>query len=263
MKRLDTLPLSNRLLKETYRILLHGARGEHKQPGEFRTSQNWIGVSNLQNAAFIPPHPENVPKLMGDLELFWHNSDIAVPHLIRIALSHYQFEIIHPFLDGNGRIGRLLIPLYLVCYGLLNKPSLYLSAFFEQNRAAYYDALSRARTGDLVHWVRFFLTGVTETAINGREVFHKILDLRARVEEQIRSLGKRAANASAVIMHLYRNPIATPADMAQVAGISQPTAYALIKELVRLGILEEQTGQNWGRMYAFSEYLQLVSGSSA
>ena len=255
---LATLPLSNRLLRETHRILLRGARGEHKQPGEFRVSQNWIGGSNLQNAAFIPPHPENVPALMGDLELFWHNDSITVPHLIRIALSHYQFETIHPFLDGNGRIGRLLIPLYLVCYGQLVKPSLYLSAFFERNRAAYYDALTRARTGDLVHWVRFFLTGVAETAGKGSEVFHKILKLREEIEKRIRSLGGRAAKASAVVEFLYRRPLATPADMAQAAGISSPTAYKLVKDLVHLGILEEQTGQNWGRIYAFSEYLQIL-----
>ena len=260
VERLADLPLSNRLLRETHRILLRGARGEHKQPGEFRTSQNWIGGSNLQNAVFIPPHPENVPELMGDLEKFWHNDAIAVPHLIRIALSHYQFETIHPFLDGNGRIGRLLIPLYLVGHGLLSKPSLYLSAFFEHNRAAYYAALMRARTGDLVHWIRFFLTGVVETADKGREVFHKILDLRTETEDKIRSLGKRAANAGAVVDYLYRRPFATPADMAQAAGISPPTAYALIKDLTRLGILEEQTGQNWGRMYAFTEYLQLLEG---
>ena len=158
---LKTLPLSNRLLKKTHAVLLQGVRGEHKQPGEFRNSQNWIGGSSLTDATFIPPHQDGVAELMGDLEKFWHNDEVAVPHLIRIAISHYQFETIHPFLDGNGRIGRLLIPLYLVSHGLLAKPFLYLSDFFERNRASYYDALMRADSGEEAHlldWCQYVLS---------------------------------------------------------------------------------------------------------
>jgi len=255
---LNSLPLSNRLLKKTHEILMRGVRGEHKQPGEFRVSQNWIGGSNLMDAVFIPPHPDGVPELMGDLEKFWHNEAITVPHLVRLAISHYQFETIHPFLDGNGRIGRLLIPLYLVNYGLLAKPSLYLSDFFERNRTSYYDALMRVRvSNDLIHWVRFFLTGVGGTATKGREVFRQILTLRTEVEHAVLGLGKRAINARQALNLLYRKPVVSAMDVEQALSVSSPTANALIRDLERLGILREITGQQRGRAYAFDRYLRL------
>lgn len=255
---LKTLPLSNRLLKQTHATLMRGVRGEHKQPGKFRISQNWIGGSNLTDAAFIPPHHENVPELMGDLEKFWHNEEIIVPHLVRAAISHYQFETIHPFLDGNGRIGRLLIPLYLISHGLLAKPSLYLSDFFERNRASYYDALMRVRTGnDLIHWIRFFLNGVAQTATKGRDVFRQILALRTEVEQAVLGLGKRAHTARLALNLFYRKPIINAADVEQALSITTPTANALIKALVELGILVEITGQQRWRSYAFERYLSL------
>lgn len=255
---LKNLPLSNRLLRQTHAILLRGARGEHKQPGEFRISQDWIGGSSLADAAFIPPHHEGVPELMGDLEKFWHNESIAVPHLIRLAISHYQFETIHPFLDGNGRIGRLLVPLYLVSHGVLAKPSLYLSDFFERNRGSYYDALTRVRvSGDLIHWVRFFLQGVAETSAKGRDTFGKILALRTDVEQRILTLGKRVPNARAALNLLYRRPFVSAGDLEQALGVSAPTAQALIKDLIRLGILTEITGQMRGRLYEFQPYFDL------
>ena len=258
---LHSLPLSNRLLRQTHTILMRGVRGQHKQPGEFRISQNWIGGSSLADAAFIPPHHDNVPELMGDLEKFWHNEAITLPHLIRVAISHYQFETIHPFLDGNGRIGRLLIPLYLVSNGLLAKPSLYLSDFFERNRGSYYDALTRVRTsGDLIHWVRFFLQGVAETSIKGRETFREILALRTEVEQRILSLGKRAPNAHTALNLLYSRPIIAAANLEQALGVSTPTAQALIKDLVRLDILSEITGQKRARLYSFKSYLDLFLG---
>jgi Fic family protein len=244
--KLPNLPLTNRLLKQTHSILLRGVRGKHKQPGEFRTSQNWIGGSSLTDAVFIPPHPDGVPELMSDLELFWHNDQIAVPHLVRLAITHYQFETIHPFLDGNGRIGRLLVPLYLVSNGLLAKPSLYLSDFFERNRASYYDALMRVRTSnDLIHWVRFFLSGVGETASKGRDTFQKILALRTEVEQSILVLGKRTPNAKRLL------------NFRKALDVSQPTGDKLIQDFEKLGILKEITGQSRWRMYAFERYLSL------
>lgn len=255
---LDRLPLSNRLLRQAHAMLMRGVRGEHKQPGEFRSSQNWIGGSSLADAAFVPPHPDGVQALMGDLESFWHNEQITVPHLVRIAISHYQFETIHPFCDGNGRIGRLLIPLYLISHGLLAKPSLYLSDFFERNRASYYDALTRVRvSNDLIHWVRFFLRGVAETATKGRQVFQQILALRTEVETALLGMGKRAPNAKLLLNLLYRQPVVSAGDVEKALGVSTPTANKLISEFERLGVLVEVTGQARGRVYEFQRYLNL------
>lgn len=258
---LKTLPLSNRLLRKAHATLLSGVRGEHKLPGEFRTSQNWIGGSGLADAAFIPPHHEGVPELMGDLERFWHDEAITVPHLVRAAISHYQFETIHPFLDGNGRIGRLFIPLYLVSNDLLAKPSLYLSDFFERNRASYYDALMRVRVAnDLTHWVRFFLHGVAETATKGRDVFRKILDIRTDAEQRIATLGRRSPNARKALDALYRRPVMAAGELEREIGVSKPTAHALVNDLERLGLLKEMTGQMRDRLYVFEAYLTLFVG---
>ncbi|MBP1152710.1 Fic family protein [Methylocaldum sp. RMAD-M] len=255
---LNSLPLSNRLLKQTHAILMRGVRGEHRQPGEFRTSQNWIGGSSLADATFVPPHHESVPELMSDLEKFWHNEYIVVPHLIRAAISHYQFETVHPFLDGNGRIGRLLIPLYLISHGLLSKPSLYLSDFFERNRASYYDALMRVRSSnDLIHWVRFFLSGVAQTATKGRDTFQQILALRNQVEQQLLQLGKRTPNARQALNVLYRKPMVTAAYLEQELRLSHPTVNALLRDFIRLGVLREVTGAARNRLYVFEPYLEL------
>lgn len=255
---LETLPLSNRLLKRTHEILMQGVRGEQKTPGDFRTSQNWIGGSGLKDAAFVPPHPDGVPALMSDLELFWHNENINVPELVRIALSHYQFETIHPFLDGNGRIGRLLITLYLVNKGLLRKPSLYLSDFFERNRGSYYDALTRVRaSNDLSHWVRFFLSAVVETATKGKATFEGILDLRREMDALILTMGRRAENAQAVLDSLYKRPAITVVETAALLGVSHTAANNLIKQLESLGVVRELTGYQRNRIYLFERYLNL------
>jgi Fic family protein len=256
--KLKTMPLSNRLLKETHAILMQGVRGEKKYPGEFRISQNWIGGGSLNDAAFIPPHHDNVQELMGDLELFWHNEEITVPHLIRIAISHYQFETIHPFLDSNGRIGRLLIPLYLIDHGLLAKPSLYLSSYFERNRASYYDALMQVRVGnDLIHWIRFFLNGIKETATKCRDVFRKILALRTETEQQIQTLGGRASNVRAALDVLYRRPVIAASDLKEVLALSPSTIHMIIKKMIQLGIIKEITGRLRDRIYVFKQYYNL------
>lgn len=255
---LKQLPLSIRVLKQTHAVLMQGVRGDHKMPGEFRTSQNWIGGSNLNNAVFVPPHPQEVPELMGDLEKFWHNEQVQVPDLIRIALSHYQFETIHPFLDGNGRIGRLLITLYLVDKGLLHKPALYLSDFFERNRGAYYDALTLVRSSnDLLHWLRFFLTAVVETATSSKNTFMAIMALRHKVEHQILTLGKRAENAKKLLLHLYQRPMVSIGEVAQMLGLTHQSATALVKQLESLNILVESTGYGRNRLYLFKRYFDL------
>jgi Fic family protein len=260
IEQLDQLPLSNRLLKRTHEILMQGVRGENKTPGSFRVTQNWIGGSSLKDASFVPPQQNSVPDLMGDLELFWHNDQINVPHLIRIALSHYQFETIHPFLDGNGRIGRLLITLYLVNKGLLRKPSLYLSDFFERNRGSYYDALTRVReSNDLLHWVRFFLEAVIETANKGKETFQGILTLRQEMDTLVFGYGKRAANAQILLKRLYSRPAIKANDAAELLGVSHQSASALLKKLVSDGVLHEVTGYQRNRIFFFDRYLELFS----
>jgi Fic family protein len=257
--QLKYLPVSTRLLKEIHKILLTGTRGEMKLPGEYRTSQNWIGGTSVKDALFIPPHCEEIGGLMGDLENFLHNEQINVPSLIRIALAHYQFETIHPFLDGNGRIGRLLIPLYLVSEKLLAKPTLYLSAYFEKHKPLYYDNLTLARTSNnILRWVKFFLTAVIETSNNGIETFQQILRLRDTIEgEKILSLGKKIPKAKEFVNLLYTSPAVSAATVAEKIDVSIPTANALIQDFVKLEILKELTGGKRNRLFFFDEYIKL------
>jgi len=255
---LEKLPLSNRLLRNTHRILLEGVRGEGKLPGEFRKSQNWLGGSGPSDAMFVPPHHTEVQELMSDLEKFLHNGNIQVPHLIRIAIAHYQFETIHPFLDGNGRIGRLLITLYLVSKGLLKKPTLYLSAYIEKHKSAYYDTLNRVReTNDLGHWVRFLLTAIRDTGQKGTQTFQAILDLRKEVESKTLSLGKRAKNAQILLNHLYRKPLVTPGEVAEMLNVTHQTASSLIRDFEKLNILKRWEKMGRSQLYTFGRYLDL------
>jgi Fic family protein len=258
IEELDTLPLSNRLLRHTHEVLMQGVRGETKTPGEFRCSQNWIGGTSLKDAVFIPPHHDEIAELMGDLEKFWHNESTAVPDLIRVAISHYQFETIHPFLDGNGRIGRLLITLYLVNKGLLSKPCLYLSAYLEKNKGAYYDALTTVRSShNMIHWIKFFLVAISETSEKGKITFQNILALRQKVDTFTMSLGGRAPNAKALFNNLYKRPIIDANGAATLLGVTHQTASALIRDLVEAGFLNEMTGYQRNRRYLFFPYFRL------
>lgn len=258
--RLGELPFSGRLAREAHKTLMQGVRGEKKQPGEFRRSQNWIGGASINDAAFIPPTHESVPELMGDLERFVHDERRHFPELLKIALVHYQFETIHPFLDGNGRVGRLLITLYLVSKGILKKPVLYLSDFFERNRSLYYDNLMRVREkDDLLQWFKFFLVGVIETAQNGIKTFDGILQLQKDIEVKIQTLGPRSAKAQAIMARLYQDPVIDAAMVAKAAGVSPASAYKLLRDFERLGILKEVTGGKRGKLYMFLAYIRLFA----
>lgn len=256
---LETLPLSSRLLCQTHGFLLQGVRGKQKLPGEFRSSQNWLGGATLRDAVFVPPHHHQVPSLMSDLEQFLHNENIATPYLIRAGIAHYQFETIHPYLDGNGRLGRLFITLYLVSYGLLSKPSLYLSDFINRNKGLYYDNLTRVREkNDLNQWLRFFLVGVRETAEDATDTFQKILALKSEIEtERLPQLGKRMPLGIQLMRELYKKPVTNVQQTAQLLNITITTANRLITEFHKLGILHEKTGYQRNRMFVFRAYIQL------
>lgn len=256
---LQSIPLSNRLIRNTHKILLSGSRGEHKNPGEFRRSQNWIGGASLADAVFIPPAHHELQDLLTDFEQFLNNTAIKIPHLIRIAVAHYQFETIHPFLDGNGRIGRLLITLYLVSSGILDRPLLYLSEFFEKNKSLYYDNLTRVRMkNDLGQWLKFFLTGVIQTSENASTTLKKIIDMKSELEkEKIMQMGKRSKQALELLYYLFQKPVVNVKDVQKATGLSPRSANELVQVFVENGILLETTGYQRNRVFTFDEYIRL------
>lgn len=258
VEMLNKIPFSSRLIKQTHKALLQGVRGKYKHPGTFRTSQNWIGGASINDAKFIPPVHTSINELMGDLENFVHNDDIYFPDLLKIGISHYQFETIHPFLDGNGRVGRLLITLYLVDKGILKKPILYLSDFFERNKSLYYDNLMRVRShNDIKQWLKFFLVGIIETAKNGVNTFDEILKLKSNTETGIQTLGLKVNNAQKIVHYLFRHPMIEVNKVIEIAEVSKRTAYNLISDLEKLSILKEITGGKRGKLYVFDAYLKL------
>lgn len=256
---LKNLPISSRLIRQTHRLLLNSVRGEHKQPGEFRSSQNWIGGKSIADAKFIPPTHQLVPELMGDLERFLNNDQLPIPSLLKIAIAHYQFETIHPFLDGNGRIGRLLITLFLVKEGLLEKPLLYLSDFFENPKDLYYDNLNGIRTqNDILQWLKYFLVGIEQTSTHAVKTLSAILQLKDNLENYVREkYGRKSTNAIILLNALYRNPFVRIEQVKTICDLSYKAANDLVKQLCEKSILVETTGQNRNRLFAFAPYLAL------
>jgi Fic family protein len=253
-------PLSLRLIREIHEILLAKGRGSDKQPGEFRRSQNWIGGSRPGNAVFVPPPPELVMDCMGALELFLHEERPDIPLLIKAGLVHVQFETIHPFLDGNGRLGRLLITFLLCAANAIREPILYLSLYFKTHRAAYYDLLDRVRTkGDWEAWLDFFLTGVRETADQAAAAARRIVALFDEHRRQIETLGRPAASVLRVFQHMQRNPIVSIPATAQKIGLSAPTVAKSLEHMRRLGILREITGRPRHRLFVYDAYLAILN----
>jgi Fic family protein len=262
LARLGELPVSVRLIREIHEHLLEGVRGHHLTPGELRTSQNWIGPSGctLNEATFVPPPPELVPEALGALEKFLH-AESGLPILIRIGLAHAQFETIHPFLDGNGRIGRLLITFLLMEGGVLHKPVLYLSYFLKQHRSRYYELLQGIRDqGAWEEWLAFFLTGVSEVSAQATETARQIIQLRERDRNVVTAtLGRGAGNGHRVLEHLFERPILSVNEIRDLLGVTYQAANQLVDRLVEAGILEEITGQVRNRRFRYAGYINLFA----
>lgn len=253
-------PLCLRLIREMHEILLSQGRGSTKQPGVFRTSQNWIGGTRPGNASFVPPPWENIADLLSNLESFWNTENGSVPTLIKAGLAHYQFETIHPFLDGNGRLGRLLITFILCVDGIMSKPLLYLSLYFKINRQSYYDHLQHTREkGDLEEWLKFFLKGVIYTAEQAVKTIQQTLELLEKDRQRIHGIGKAAA--SALIIHdlIKKTPITDGNKIVSMSGLSLPTVNSSIKHLIELGIVTELTGRARNKIYKYTKYLDILS----
>lgn len=257
IKQLEKLPLSMRLLNETHKFLLKGVRGQEKLPGEIRTSQNYIG-ENIKTAYFIPPHPETLSDLLSDLEKFWHNENILVPRLIKVALTHYQFETIHPFCDGNGRLGRLLITLQLINYKILRKPILYISDYLEKNKGLYYDSLTIVRqTHNIEQWITFFLTGIINSSRKGTETFEKIITLRMRYEDIIRTFGRQTPLGQRLLLYLFSRPVVDIPIISREFSIAYNTASSIVKKMVKAGMLDPVKINPKRNFFVLTEYFNL------
>ena len=260
IRRLHELPLCNRLLKETHAILMEGVRGQEKNPGEFRCSQNWIGGkgSTLRNAKYIPPSPDDMTEAMSDLEKYI-NADDRLDGLIRAALIHYQFETIHPFLDGNGRIGRLLITLFLMEKKILTTPALYISYFLKKNRVEYYDRMTEVRSkGNYEQWVKFFLQALAESAKDAIAAIDELTALHDKNVDLVAGMGRASKNAMLVFRYLEANPIIEIGKTAEALGITFGTASHVVERLSSAGILEQTTTGRRNRTFAYKDYLAIL-----
>ena len=251
-------PVCTRLIRELHKILMQGVRGEHKTPGEFRTSQNWIGGSMPSNAVYVPPPHTEIAECLTDFEKFINNEEIDTPDLIKIAILHYQFESIHPFLDGNGRIGRLLIPLYIQSKGMLDKSCLYISDYIERNKDTYYDMLTRVRThNDMIEWIKFFLEAVIETSKTAKEKFRNVVELTMQMDKIIVNLPVKSDNVKKVIDVLYNEPVINRKKLCDITKIKEGTIKNIIKCLLENNIIVETTGYSRNQIFTFQKYTDL------
>jgi Fic family protein len=257
------LPLSGRVVREAHAVLMRGSRGSNRQPGEFRRVQNWVGGTSPATARFVPPPAQHVPDAMRDLERFMNDEPDPTPVLVKAALSHAQFETIHPFLDGNGRLGRLLVTLLLIADQVLRAPLLYLSLYLKRHRDAYYDHLQRTRTeGDWESWLRFFLDGVIDVATSTTKTTADLVALVERDRQRTQQLGRASSTAVRVHDRLVREVVGRPADIAQALGLSEPPVYQALSRLEELGIVREITGRRRGRVYAYDQYLAVLNADT-
>ena len=262
MNRLKELPMSLRLIKEIHRILLEETRGAHRNPGEFRKSQNWIGPpgASLNEAIFVPPPPEAVLSTMGGLETFFHSKKDNIPPLIKIALIHSQFETIHPFLDGNGRIGRLLITFYLFWQGILSKPLLYLSFFLKKNRSEYYDLLMKVRLkGAWEDWIKFFLKGISETSGEAANTAREVIQLKEETITKLYNNSILSVYGVKLIDLLFESPLISVKEVYGKLNISKETANELVKKFEKVGIIKEITGKERYKKYSFKKYIEIIA----
>ena len=254
----EGFPVCTRLIREIHEILMQGVRGEHKTPGEFRISQNWIGGSMPSTAVYVPPPHTEIAECLSDFEKFINNEEIDTPDLVKIAILHYQFESIHPFLDGNGRIGRLLIPLYIQSKGMLEKSCLYISDYIERNKDTYYDMLTRVRThNDMIGWIKFFLEAVIETPKTAKEKFRKVVELTVEMDKIIVNLSVKSDNAKKVINVLYNEPIINRKKLCNITKIKEGTIKNIINCLLENDIIVETTGYSRNQIFTFQKYTDL------
>lgn len=254
----EGFPVCTRLIREIHEILMQGVRGEHKTPGEFRISQNWIGGSMPSTAVYVPPPHTEIAECLSDFEKFINNEEIDTPDLVKIAILHYQFESIHPFLDGNGKIGRLLIPLYIQSKGMLEKSCLYISDYIERNKDTYYDMLTRVRThNDMIGWIKFFLEAVIETSKTAKEKFRKVVELTVEMDKIIVNLPVKSDNAKKVINVLYNEPIINRKKLCNITKIKEGTIKNIINCLLENDIIVETTGYSRNQIFTFQKYTDL------